>query len=121
MYISKYSHKCDSQANLLMITDNMNNWHYLAVKNVSRLLRGITSNHNSDFCCLKCFHSHRTKKKFKKHERICKSHNFCYVKMSDEDKKIIKYNPGEKLLKAPDVICADLECLLEIIDTCQNN
>ena len=31
---------------------NGKNWHYLAVKNLSRLLRGISSNHNSDYYCL---------------------------------------------------------------------
>ena len=31
--------------------------HYLAMKNLSRLLRGITSNHNGDFSCLNCFPS----------------------------------------------------------------
>ena len=41
--------------------------------------------------------------------------------MPDENKKILKYNLGEKSLKAPHIICADLECLLEKIDTCQNN
>ena len=41
--------------------------------------------------------------------------------MPDEDNKILKYNPGEKSLKVPFIIYADLECLLEIIKTCQNN
>ena len=36
-------------------------------------------------------------------------------------KKMLKYNPGEKSLKAPHIICADLECLLEKANTCQNN
>ena len=47
-YISKYNSKLDSQVILLMITDG-EKWHYLAVKNISRLLRGITSNHDGDF------------------------------------------------------------------------
>ena len=34
--------------------------HYLAVRSLSELLRGITSNHNGDFYCLNCFHSYRT-------------------------------------------------------------
>ena len=96
-----------------MITDNMNNWHYLAIKNIYGLLRGITSNLNGDIYCLNCFHSYRTKKKLNKHERICKDHDFCYVKMPDEGKKTLKYNPGEKSLKVPHIICMDLECLLE--------
>ena len=61
-YISKYNSKLDSQVILLMITDG-EKWHYLAVKNISRLLRGITSNHNGDFYCLNCFHAYTTKKK----------------------------------------------------------
>ena len=31
--------------------------HYLAVKRLSTLLRGITSNHHGDFYCLNCLHS----------------------------------------------------------------
>ena len=41
--------------------------------------------------------------------------------MPDENNKILKYNPGEKSLKVPSIIYADLECLPEKIDTCQNN
>ena len=41
--------------------------------------------------------------------------------MPNEDNKTLKYNPGEKSLKVPIIIYADLECLLEKIDTCNNN
>ena len=57
---SKYNFIRDNQIILLMIS-NGKNWHYLAVKSLSRLLRGISSNHNSDYYCLNCFHSYRTK------------------------------------------------------------
>ena len=60
-YISKYNDERDNRVNLLMITDETGNWHYLAVKSISGLLRGITSNHNGDFICLNCFHSYTTK------------------------------------------------------------
>ena len=36
-------------------------------------------------------------------------------------KKIIKYNHGEKSLKMPFVFYAELECLLEKIDTSHSN
>ena len=52
--------------NLLMITDSKK-LHYLAVKNLSALLRGITSKHEGDFYCLNCFHSDSTKDRIKKH------------------------------------------------------
>ena len=60
-YKSKYDFKHVNQAILLMITDGKK-WHYLAVKRLPVLLRGITSNHNGEFYCLNCFHSYRTEK-----------------------------------------------------------
>ena len=88
-------------------------WHYLAKKNVPVLLRGVISNHIEDFCWLNCFHSCSTKNKLKKHERVCNDHEYCHVEMPNEDNKTLKYNHGEKTLKAPFMIYADLECLLE--------
>ena len=41
--------------------------------------------------------------------------------MPNEYNKILKYNHGEKSLKAPTVIYADLECLLEKMSSRQNN
>ena len=41
--------------------------------------------------------------------------------MPTKDNNIIKYNQGEKSIKMPFTIYADLECLLEKIGTCINN
>ena len=103
-----------------MIADDNENRHYLVVKSLSRLLRGITSNNNGDFYCLNCFHSYRTKETLKKHEKVCKDHDYCYVKMPKEDQKI-KYSLGEKSLKVPFTIIADLKCILLKTSSCQNN
>ena len=51
-----------------MIT-NGKKWQYLAVKSLSALLRGITSDHVGDFYCLICFHSYRTEKYLKNMEK----------------------------------------------------
>ena len=58
-YKSKNNLTCDKQVILLMISDS-EKWHYLTVKNLPGLLRGITSNHQGDFYCLNCFRSYRT-------------------------------------------------------------
>ena len=50
-----------------MIT-NGEKWHYLAVKKLSALLKGITSKHKGDFYCLNFFYSYRTEEKLKKHK-----------------------------------------------------
>ena len=59
VYKSKNNLTREKQVILLMIS-NGQNWHYLVVKNLSGLLRGITSTHKEDFYCLNCFHSNRT-------------------------------------------------------------
>ena len=41
--------------------------------------------------------------------------------MPKEDNKILKYNHGEKSMKAPFIIYADVESLLEKISNCHNN
>ena len=119
-YKSKHNLTREKQVILLMIS-NGENWHYLIVKNLSRLLRGITSNHDGDFYCLNCFHSYRTKNKLDAHKKICENHEYCHIEMPTKDNNIIKYNQGEKSLKLPFIIYAYLECLLEKINTCYNN
>ena len=47
-----------------MIND-VEKWHYLTVRSLSALLRGVTANHKGDSYCLNCFHSHRTKEALK--------------------------------------------------------
>ena len=87
---------------------------------MSALFRGITSNNNGDFYCLNCFCSYRTENKFYKHKKVC-DHDYCYVELQEEDKKILKYNQGEKSMKVTFTIYADLESLLERMNTCHNN
>ena len=120
-YIPRHNNKRDTQVNLLKINDETTNWHYPAVKRMSGLLRGITSRHNGDFYCLNCFHSYTTENKYRKHEKICNDHDFYFLKMPDDDNKTLKYVPGKKSIKVPFIICADLECLLQKIEPCQNN
>ena len=119
-YKSRHNLTREKQVILLMIS-NGENWNYLVVKNLPGLLKGITSNHKEDFYCLNCFHSYRTKNKLEEHKNICENHDYCHVEMPTKDNNIIKYNQGEKSIKLPFIIYADLEYLLEKMDTCYNN
>ena len=112
-YKSKHNLTGEKQVILLMICN-----HYLTVKNLPRLLRGITSNHDGDFYCLNYFHSYRTKNKLEAHKNIC---DYYHVEMPTKDNNTIKYNQGEKSIKLPFVVYADLERLLEKMSTCYNN
>ena len=118
-YKSKHNPTREKQEVLLMITDG-EKWHYLAVIRLSGLLRGVTSNNNGDFYCLNCFCSYRTKNKLELHRKFCENRDYCQVEMPNKDNNTIEFNqkdPG----KAPLVFYADLECLLEKINTCYNN
>ena len=83
-----------------MITDGEKQ-HYLALKSLSALLRGLTSNHKGEFYCLNCFCSYSTKNRLEKHEEDCFDHDYCYVGMPNKDNKTLTYNHGEKSLKLP--------------------
>ena len=119
-YKSKHDLTRDNQIILLMIS-NGENWHYLAVKSLSGLFTGVTSNHKEDYYCLNCFHSYRTKNKLDAHKKVCENHKYCHIEMPNKDNNKIKYNQGGKSIKLPFIIYADLECLLEKISTCYNN
>ena len=83
-------------------------WHYLPVKRLPALLRGITSNHNGDFYCLNCFHSYNTKKTWK----IWKSMQWSWLLLRRNTswrQQNIKIQPGESSVKAP------------AITSCENN
>ena len=105
-----YKSKCnltrENQVILLMIADG-EKWHYLAVKRLSALFREITGNNHGDFYCLNCLD------KFKKYKKVCKNHDYCYLEISEEYNKTLKYKEGEKSMRLPFIIIADLECLLE--------
>ena len=61
----------------------------------------------SDFLCLNFLH--------------CENKDFCNVIMPSEDTKILEFNQYQNSDKAPFIIYADLECIIEKIDGCKNN
>ena len=61
--------------------------HYLTVKRLSALLKGITSKHNGDFYCLNCFHSYTSKESIEKHTKVCEDKDYYYVEMPEKYQK----------------------------------
>ena len=119
-YVSKHNQNREKQVILLMVP-NRKRWDYLAVKKLSALLRGITSKHHGDFYCLNCFHSFATEIKLQLHKRVCENKDFCSIIMPSDDTKILEYNQCQKFDKAPFIIYAYLERIIEKIDGCKSN
>ena len=66
----------------------------------------MTSKNNSGFYFLNCLHSFRTINKLELYKKVCENKDFCNAIMPSEDTKIVK---------APFIIYADLECIIEKI------
>ena len=73
------------------------------------IIKVITSKHHDDFT-----------NKLQSHKRVCENKDFCNVNMPSEDTKILEFNQYKKSDKAPFIIYADLECIIEKIDGCKN-
>ena len=103
-----------------MILKGDKQWHYLAVKRLSALLRGITSKHHGDFYCLNCFLSFATENKLELHKKVCENKDFCNIIIPSEHIKKLEFNQYQKSDKTPFIIYADLGCIIEKFDGCKN-
>ena len=84
-----------------MITDGTK-WHYVAVKTLSGLLRGITG-----VLLFELFTLIYHKNKLKKHKKICEYYGYCKLEMPKKG-SVLKNIPGKKSIMTPFVIYADL-------------
>ena len=50
-------------------------------KHFSSLLSGIRLKHNDDYYFTNCIYSFKMEKKLKSYEIVCKSRDYCHVKM----------------------------------------
>ena len=63
----------------------------------------------------------QNKKKLESHKTVRENKDFCNVIMSFENTKILESNQYQKFDKAPFIIYADLEFIIEKIDGCKHN
>ena len=94
--------------------------HGIISKKLSALLRGTTSKHQGDFCCLTYLHSFATeKKKCNSHKKLCEH----FLQRCNEilDTKKLKFSQYQKSYKALFIIYTDLKYLIEKIKGCENN
>ena len=105
----------------LNVTITLFRWHCFSVKKSSALIRGTTFKHHGDFYCLNCLHSFATEKRLESHKKVCENKIFCNVRILSEDIKKLEFNQYLKSYKAPFIIQADLECIIEKTDGCKNN
>jgi hypothetical protein len=115
--LSSQTHKADIKViNLLMLPINTKPnlsfaskksllYHFVWIKNLSRLLSKQLSNHNNKcFVCERCFNSFTTDNLLQNHLRYCLKPNQCCVKLPDETKKFLQFENHSYKEKVPFVI-----------------
>ena len=90
-------------------------------KKSSETFRGTTAKINCDFYFLNCLHSFGTKNKLDSNKKVRENETFCNVTMLSENNKLLELKQSQKSDKAPFIIYADLEYIIEKIDACKNN
>ena len=65
------------------------------------IIKRITGNNHGEFYCLNCFCAYTTENKLESHKKVCENHDCYCVEIPEEYNKILKYNHGEKSMKAP--------------------
>ena len=71
---------------------NGKGWNYLAVKNLSAFLRGITSKQHGNFYCLNFLYSCTTKYKPQSHKKVFENKDLYNIIMPSEDINILEFN-----------------------------
>ena len=118
-FISKHNSERPKCVDLLIVQDGVKK-HYVVIKSLSALLRDVTSTNHGDFYCRNCLGSFRFKETLDLHIQACRDHDFCYVKMPEEGKNILRYQEGSKSIRVPFVIYADTECILRPIQSVED-
>ena len=79
------------------------------------------SKRHGNFYSLNCLYSFATENKRDSHKKLCENKEFYNIVIPPEDTKVSKFSQYKKSDKAPFIIYADLECLIEKNDGCKTN
>ena len=119
IYLCRKGNPGHKLVNLLLICDG-DKWHYAAVKSLSRLLRSSNSKHTTkQHFCMNCLQGFNEEKTRDDHYVYCSNNEMVRVEMPKDP--ILKFSNGQGQLKAPFVIYADFESILEPMATVSND
>ena len=98
----------------MLITEG-NRKHYVAIKSLSRLLSSKNNKHNgARYFCMNCLQGYSNKSSRDEHFRYCANNEAVCIEMPHR-KPIVEYSNGQYQYKAPFIMYADFESILEPI------
>ena len=105
----------------LMILEEGDKKHYVAIKLLERLLSMSNSKHKEpQHFCDNCLHGFKTRESRDKHHEYCISNESVKIEMADKD-PIVAYSNGQHQFKVPFIMYADFESILVPIQGVRNN
>ena len=112
---SKY--KFDTKVELMLITDEVGDSHYVVVKGLSRLLYGQASKkHGERFYCFNCFNGFTSEMKLQEHALYCDDRDCVKTTLPTLEKNTLKFKNFKNTQRHPFIIFADFECFTKPLD-----
>ena len=114
IYIHRKGAPYNRIANLMIINEN-NRKHYVAIKSISRLLSKQNSKHKeAQHFCMNCLQGFKEERSRDEHIRYCKNNEAVQIEMPHRHPRL-KYLQGQFQFKVPFIMYADFESMLEPI------
>ena len=120
LYVSEMTGENIPSCNVMLLTKDSAS-HYYYIKNLSRLLYGQQHSEGHHYhYCVRCLQGFSLQTAFQKHTALCRgtSSRPTRIDMPEKGKNILKFQNHQRQMKAPYVIYADFESIIEMYDTC---
>ena len=119
-YICRKGGDYDRVVNLMIIEDD-DKKHYIAIKSLGRLLSKMNSKHNpTQHFCTNCLHGFSDVQSRDDHYAYCRSNESVRIEMPTKN-PVVEYSNGQHQFKVPFTMYADFESILEPIQGVSNN
>ena len=119
-YICRKGGDYDRTVNLMILEDGEKK-HYVAIKSLESLLSMQNSKHKeSQYFCNNCLQGFKTSESRDNHYEYCRSNESVRIEMPTRN-PIVSYSNGQHQFKVPFIMYADFESILEPIQGVSNN
>ena len=116
--LQRSNHKSDTKIELMLITDEIGDSHYVVVKNMSRLLYGqVTKKCGERFYCFNCFNGFTTEMKKKEHMLYCDEKDCVKTTLPTLEKNTLNFKNFKNTQRHQFLIVGDFECFTKPLDT----
>ena len=120
IYICRKGGDYEQKVNLMILEEDQKK-HYVAVKSISRLLSSMNNKHKTaQYVCMNCLNGFKTQESRDNHYNYCASNEPVRIEMPDKN-PIVRYSNGQHQFKVPFIMYADFESILEPIQGAKNN